>query len=129
MVTQKDAQAQAEDIVGSKDSAFSLVESVMGYLKDPRVRREVREFISRIGLMISMMKDYFSGHYTKIPFNTLVAAIAALVYFVSPVDVIPDFIPVVGFLDDAGIIAIFFMSFNNDIKTYEAWVSEEGEPL
>ena len=39
-------------------------------------------------------------NYKKIPFGTIAAVVASLLYFVSPIDVIPDFIPVIGYIDD-----------------------------
>jgi len=125
-VTPKDAKLQAEKIAGSKGSTLSLLASVMKYLADPRVRKEVVGLLERLGLMVAMIKDYFNGRYRRLPFNTLVALIAALIYFVSPVDAIPDVIPGIGFLDDAGVIAIVFMNFNKDITAYENWLEGNG---
>ncbi|HPD38719.1 YkvA family protein [uncultured Mesotoga sp.] len=125
-MTPKDAKLQAEKIAGSKGSTLSLLASVMKYLADPRVRKEVVGLLERLGLMVAMIKDYFNGRYRRLPFNTLVALIAALIYFVSPVDAIPDVIPGIGFLDDAGVIAIVFMNFNKDITAYENWLEGNG---
>ena len=125
-MTPKDAKLQAEKIAGSKGSTLSLLASVMKYLADPRVRKEVVGLLERLGLMVAMIKDYFNGRYRRLPFNTLVALIAALIYFVSPVDAIPDVIPGIGFLDDAGVIAIVFMNFNKDITADENWLEGNG---
>ncbi len=76
--------------------------------------------------MISLIRDYFNGSYRRLPVNTLVWLVAALIYFVSPVDVIPDIIPVIGFLDDAGVIAMVFSNFNRDITAYKNWL-EAGD--
>ena len=121
-MTPKDAKLQAEKIAGSKGSTLSLLASVMKYLADPRVRKEVIGLLERLGLIMAMIRDYFAGHYRKLPANTLVALIGALIYFVSPVDTIPDIIPGLGYLDDAGVIAMVFMNFNNDIKAYKKWL-------
>jgi len=121
-ITKTVAKVQAEQIAGSKVSVFSLLASVVKYLADPRVRKEVIGLLERLGLIMAMIRDYFAGHYRKLPANTLVALIGALIYFVSPVDTIPDIIPGLGYLDDAGVIAMVFMNFNNDIKAYKKWL-------
>lgn len=52
-----------------------------------------------------MLKDFFTRKYTEVPVGTIMAIAGSLLYVLSPIDIIPDFIPVVGFLDDAGVIA------------------------
>jgi uncharacterized membrane protein YkvA (DUF1232 family) len=44
--------------------------------------------------------------------------IAALVYFISPLDVMPDFVPFVGYLDDLGVIAWTIKFLGKEIRTY-----------
>ena len=55
--------------------------------------------------LIRLTRAYFSKQYIDVPWQTIVLAIAALIYFVSPIDLIPDFIPVVGYLDDVAVIS------------------------
>lgn len=47
--------------------------------------------------------------------------ISALIYFVSPVDIIPDFLPVVGYLDDAAVVAACIKLVKSDIDDYKQW--------
>lgn len=41
------------------------------------------------------------------PTSAKLVALAAVVYLISPIDLIPDVIPVIGWMDDAGILALF----------------------
>lgn len=61
--------------------------------------------LSYIPVMISMIRSYVRKEYTEIPIGSIISMISALIYFVSPVDIIPDFLPVVGYLDDAAVVA------------------------
>lgn len=46
-----------------------------------------------IPTMVSMVRSYLRGNYTKIPKRTILAIVSALIYFLSPIDVVPDWIP------------------------------------
>ncbi len=74
-----------------------------------------------IKLMISLLKDYFNGTYRETPWGTIAAIAGAVVYFVSPVDVIPDIIPIVGYLDDALVIKLALDFARSDLENYKNW--------
>ena len=52
-----------------------------------------------------MLGDVFTGKYKKVPVGTIAAIVGTLLYVLSPIDFIPDFMPVVGYLDDAAMLA------------------------
>lgn len=68
-----------------------------------------------------MIKAAVSGEYTGIPTSTLVGGIAVVLYFLSPVDFVPDFIPVLGLLDDAALLAWFMTSIKSEMDKFEEW--------
>lgn len=74
-----------------------------------------------IKLMISMITDYAKGNYKEVPWKIMAAITGAVVYFVSPIDVIPDFIPVVGYLDDALVIKLALDLASDDLAEYARW--------
>jgi uncharacterized membrane protein YkvA (DUF1232 family) len=55
------------------------------------------------------------------PAERLLIVIAAIIYFVSPFDVIPDWIPVLGHIDDAFVVALALKSVRTDLDTFMAW--------
>ncbi|MEO0558076.1 MAG: YkvA family protein [Bacteroidota bacterium] len=76
---------------------------------------------SDLPLLIRFVRAYVKGDYRRIPWKALVMAAGALVYFVMPVDLIPDFLVGTGFLDDAAVIAYVIKSLRDDLKQFEAW--------
>ena len=74
-----------------------------------------------IKLMLELLKAYIKGEYRETPWDTIAAIAGAIIYFVSPIDVIPDFIPVVGYLDDAAIIGLALNFASSDLKKFEEW--------
>ena len=59
--------------------------------------------------------------YVEVPWQSLVMAIAAVVYFVNPLDFIPDVIPVIGYLDDATILAYVIRHIKHDLDAFLVW--------
>ena len=71
--------------------------------------------------MWSMLVDYYNGNYRQVPWGTIAAIVAALLYFISPIDMIPDFIPVFGYIDDVFIITLALKFIEGDLNVYRAW--------
>ena len=71
--------------------------------------------------LFRLIKLSISGEYTELPATTVVAAVAVLIYFLSPIDLIPDFIPVVGLLDDMVLIGWFSTSIKHELDKFHAW--------
>jgi uncharacterized membrane protein YkvA (DUF1232 family) len=76
---------------------------------------------SDVKLLVSMIRDYGTGAYRDVPFATIAAAVAAILYLVSPIDAIPDFIPVLGYTDDAAVIGVCIRMAHNYIQQYRQW--------
>ncbi len=59
--------------------------------------------------------------YREVPWNIIAAVAGALAYFVMPIDVVPDFILGVGYVDDAKVIALALDLAREDLRRFEAW--------
>lgn len=81
----------------------------------------LKKFFNDITLLLSMVRDYWGGEYREIPWTTIAAAVAALAYVLSPVDLIPDFIPVIGYIDDAAVVALCLSAIKSDLENYKRW--------
>ena len=82
---------------------------------------QLKTFSNRIYLLMRMIKAQFAGEYTEIPWKTLTMIAGALLYFVTPIDLIPDFIPALGFTDDITIVYWVIRSIQEEIEKFELW--------
>ena len=79
------------------------------------------KFVEDVKILFSMVQDYWNKKYTEVPWWTIAAIVTALAYVLSPIDLIPDFIPVVGYVDDAAVVAACLALINTDLQTYKEW--------
>ncbi|WP_416381013.1 YkvA family protein [Hymenobacter sp. GOD-10R] len=71
--------------------------------------------------LFRLIKLSASGEYTGLPTSTVVAAVAVTIYFLFPIDLIPDFIPVLGLLDDVALVAWFSTSIKEELDKFTEW--------
>ena len=83
---------------------------------------EVRQ---KISLLVRMVKAFSKREYTTVPIKSITSIVAALVYFISPIDFIPDFLPVIGLTDDFALLVWLFNALADDIETFRIWEREQ----
>ena len=81
----------------------------------------LNRFKTDIKLMFSLVRDYYSGRYRSIPWKSVAAIVGALIYVLNPLDLIPDMILMIGFLDDVGVVALCLKLVESDLHRYAAW--------
>ncbi len=80
-------------------------------------------FIRDFRILMSLLRDYMKGSYRKIPWWTVAAVTTALMYVLNPVDIVPDFIPGVGLVDDAMVLGVCLKAIEQDLERYRKWKS------
>ena len=74
-----------------------------------------RQLFDTAATLVRLVRRYISGEYRGVGTGTVVSGLAVLLYVLSPIDLVPDFIPVLGFLDDLSLISWFAGKFQGEI--------------
>ena len=127
-VTKKQAEEQL------KEGAQNVTEADLKKVLDKRDEIEEKfkgngplgRFVADLKLLYSIIQDYIKGEYREIPYWSIAAIVATLLYVLNPADLIPDVIPVVGLLDDALVIAACLAMVEQDLHNYEDWKKKQA---
>lgn len=116
------AKEKATQIVGDKDRMNDLVSASKDKLGNINFEdSKVSRMAINLRVMSRMIKEYAKGSYRELPWKSLTAIVAGLAYFLMPIDLIPDFIPFTGLLDDFTVIMLISGAFRQDIEEFLDW--------
>ncbi len=67
------------------------------------------------------VRAWRDGAYRNVPWKSIIIAVMGLFYFLDPIDIIPDFIPVIGYLDDSVVLAFVAKAIHSDLEKFREW--------
>ena len=86
----------------------------------------LERFAKDLMLFMSLIKDYYKGNYRDIPYKTISAGVVGLLYTLNPIDIIPDFIPFIGHIDDALVLTFCLKLIGKDLQKYQTWKQSQS---
>jgi uncharacterized membrane protein YkvA (DUF1232 family) len=98
------------------EGLFSKRRAIIAELRS--IPERMQKVTNQARLMMELADDFRSGRYRQISWVSIAIAAAALVYAVSPADVIPDTLPGLGALDDMVVLTVAMRLVERDLKTY-----------
>ena len=114
--------SKAKKIINDDEKLKKLIEDVLKKLKEISSDKKTSAKLNdSLRLFIRIINAYTSKEYTYVPWKTICLIVAGLIYFIYPVDLIPDFIPVSGLIDDVALIAWIYESIQDDIEKFLEW--------
>ncbi|MEP2026091.1 MAG: YkvA family protein [Reichenbachiella sp.] len=118
----KKYQNKATEVLKDNKRVQSLLGSTREKLTEVLENNDrLKDFSDKVYVMIRMVKAQIAGDYREFPWRTLAMMVGALIYFVTPLDLIPDVIPILGLTDDISIVYWIYKSVQEDIEKFEAW--------
>lgn len=105
---------------------FNDKEKVKGLFNEATQKAEsnkdaLDEIIEKIQLLLEVLQAWYKGTYKEIPKKSIIMIIASIIYFVSPLDLIPDFIVAAGYIDDMAVIAFTIKQIVEDLEKFKLW--------
>jgi len=118
------AQSQAESAARDKNRTKQLLQDAVN--KAYQNRNQLKAVWEDLMAVCRMLKAWSKGDYQSVPWKTIVLSLATVIYFLNPFDMAPDFIPGVGYLDDAVVLGFVVNSIKKELEKFLHWESEVG---
>jgi uncharacterized membrane protein YkvA (DUF1232 family) len=104
-----------------RDELLKLIKDATAEVAKHRTQLEEDGFWDDLGAVFRMLEAWAKLEYTALPWRAAMGAVAVGIYIVSPIDLIPDVIPVVGWIDDVLFIEVFLYALGKDIDAFQKW--------
>jgi uncharacterized membrane protein YkvA (DUF1232 family) len=122
----KPYQAKANEYLKDKKKSLGLLNEALR--KASIHRGALGETWEKFQLLFGVFRDWINGNYREMPTRSLLMIVLAIVYFVSPVDAILDYIPFAGMIDDAAVAGFVISQVSVDLERYKLW-KKQAEPV
>jgi uncharacterized membrane protein YkvA (DUF1232 family) len=76
---------------------------------------------SDVLLLFALLDEYWDGTYREVPWWVLAAVAFSLLYLLSPADLLPDPIPVIGQIDDVAVLTVCLVLIEQELQAYKRW--------
>lgn len=81
--------------------------------------QKIKAKLKSLGLLV---RHFANGSYRGIETKNIIIILAGMIYFISPIDLIPDVLPIVGFADDVALISFIYNSLSDELEKFELWL-------
>ena len=108
------AVASAKRLIKHPNQLRQLIGEAL--IKMQKYSAAIREIYADLQIILRLIKAWLAGDYKDISLKSIAVLIGAILYFLNPFDAIPDAIPVVGYVDDVGVVAWVLKTLKNEIE-------------
>jgi uncharacterized membrane protein YkvA (DUF1232 family) len=113
---------KASGILGTRGRLVLLLTKLGMKLKSVSWK-DVNAAAAREKLLVlgRISRAYASGQYREVPWKTMVMIVAALAYFVMPIDLLPDLMPITGLTDDVAVLVAVYNAVSAEVDKFLSW--------
>jgi uncharacterized membrane protein YkvA (DUF1232 family) len=113
-------QEKAKEIAGEDGKLSKLILQVKERLEKVSGNPKIKAGLEPILVFKRMIQAHLSGEF-KVSNKTLGLIVLGLVYFITPLDFIPDFMPLIGFADDLSVLLAVYNSVKHEVDAFKMW--------
>ncbi len=113
---------KAQNCLKTPEELKQLSDKLSGYMNKDGLK-DVRNQLTQL---LVYLKQLLTKGYYDYKDNMLVLIVAVIIYVVSPIDLMPDFLPAVGFIDDSALVAWLFQKLGDKL-TQSVQETEQGK--
>lgn len=85
-------------------------------------------FVDKVSELLEMLSEYSKGNF-QLNDAAVGWVIATLAYLILPTDLIPDFLPGIGFTDDAAVFILAFRQLSQELDHFRRWKELESKTI
>jgi uncharacterized membrane protein YkvA (DUF1232 family) len=123
-----DEDYMSDSIIQIKEDDVDVVMDKQEEISSKIVNVNALKKYSELGkVMLGMLTDYRKGIYTKLPWFTIATIAFGFLYILNPFDIVPDFIPIIGYIDDLAVFSFGLRFIETDLHNYLDWKLESQE--
>lgn len=108
--------AKSNSILSNKNKVLTILASLRKYMQSGGLFKIRKDLM----LLSDYISDIVHGRYHNYSKSSIIMALAGIIYVVSPLDIIPDFL-FFGFVDDIAIITWAVSKMGNELSKYAHW--------
>ncbi len=80
----------------------------------------------KLKLFIEILRQYHKGNYREIPWRSISAISFTLLYIINPLDIVPDVLPIIGYVDDVSVFMALLSLAEKDLDEYKDWKTSQN---
>ena len=111
---------QAENLAKHEGKVRALISGVGKKLLRLGQSPTFKRLVEPVSVFIRMIKAHFNGTH-KLAGSTVGLILLGLIYFLSPIDIIPDFLGFVGFADDISVVLAIYAKLKDEVSDFLEW--------
>ena len=117
----------ASDLMQNPQGLKFKLDKAREKINTQSVRESLGKNVEDLKTLIRMARAWASRSYRNVSSQTILYTVAAIIYFVTPTDFMPDFIIGLGFLDDIAVIRWVIGQIKTDLERFKEWENQQDK--
>jgi uncharacterized membrane protein YkvA (DUF1232 family) len=116
------SMSKASKLSNNSAGILNVLKKALNKIQEQDKGPIIDQIRNKLLIFGGLIKSYATGEYRDIELKNLVIILGSMIYFISPIDFIPDILPMVGFADDIALLTFAYNSVASEIEKYELWL-------